>query len=295
MALVVNTNLSSMIVQKNLNAATTILNQSIERMTTGYKINSARDNAAGYSIARNWQTQLSSLDIAADNAATGADMMTTLEATYSLVSSHLQRVRDLTEQAANGTYGSDALKAIQSEITARLEEVDRIVANCEFNGLSLMDGSIKKNISLQVGLYSEDSSQIKLDKSLFADAHISTLFTTYGEIASAKRDTVANLCSGYDGSKVTGGQNSMLAKIDKVIKELSARTTTLGSAQNRIDSAIGSISVQTENLTSSLSTLRDSDIAEESSSYIKAQILQQASASLLATANQAPSIALNLM
>ena len=81
----------------------------LSKYTTGYKINHAADNAAGYSIATNWQTQLSSLDVAADNAATGADMLTTLEDTYALVSSHLQRVRDLTEQAANGTYGSESL------------------------------------------------------------------------------------------------------------------------------------------------------------------------------------------
>ena len=142
MALTINTNLSSLIVQRNLNDATNLLNQSIERMTTGYKINHAADNAAGYSIATNWSTQLGSLDIAADNAATGADMLTTLEDTYALVTSHLQRVRDLTEQAANGTYGSDSLKAIQSEITARLEEIDRIAENAEFNGLQLMNGSM---------------------------------------------------------------------------------------------------------------------------------------------------------
>lgn len=87
----------------------------------------------------------------------------------------------------------------------------------------------------------------------------------------------------------------MLDKIDEVINEISSRTTTLGSAQNRIESAIESISVQSENITSSLSTLRDADVAEESSNYIKAQILQQASATLLATANQTPSIALNLL
>ena len=140
MALTINTNMSSIVAQSNLNKATKTLNQSIERMTTGFKINHAADNAAGYSISKNWETQISSLDIAADNAATGADMLTTLEDTYSLISSHLQRVRDLTEQAANGTYGTQSLKAIQSEMTARLEEVDRIAANCEFNGLKMMDG-----------------------------------------------------------------------------------------------------------------------------------------------------------
>ena len=294
MAITINTNLSSMIVQSNLNKATNSLNQAIERMTTGYKINHASDNAAGYSIATNWETQLGSLDVAADNAATGADMMTTLEDTYSLVSTHLQRVRDLTEQAANGTYGSASLKAIQSEITARLEEVDRIAANCEFNGLNMMDGSMGE-ISLQVGLYSDASSQIKLSADLFKKGDVATLFKDYGNVTGASVEEVAKLCSGYDGTKIIGNQNAMLDKIDAVINEISARTTTLGSAQNRIDSAIESIAVQSENITSSLSTLRDADVAEESSAYIKAQILQQASATLLATANQTPSIALNLL
>ena len=284
MALTINTNLSSMIVQSNLSKATTSLNQAIERMTTGFKINHAKDNAAGYSIATNWNTQLGSLDVAADNAATGADMLTTLEDTYSLVSSHLQRVRDLTEQAANGTYGSDSLKAIQSEITARLDEVDRIAANCEFNGLKMMDGSMK-DINLQVGLYSSPDSQITLDSSLFKKGDIKSLF---GE----DKDVVASKCAGM----TTGtAASSMLDRIDGVINEISARTTTLGAAQNRIESAVESISVQSENITSSLSTLRDADVAEESSNYIKAQILQQASATLLATANQTPSIALNLL
>ena len=284
MALTINTNLSSMIVQSNLSKATSSLNNAIERMTTGYKINHASDNAAGYSIARNWETQLGSLDVAADNAATGADMMTTLEDTYSLVSSHLQRVRDLTEQAANGTYGSDSLKAIQSEITARLDEVDRIAANCEFNGLKMMDGSMG-DINLQVGLYSSADSQITLDASLFEKCDIKALF---GE----EKADVAEKCAGL---KEGTAASSMLDKIDEVINEISGRVTTLGAAQNRIESAVESIGVQTENITSSLSTLRDADVAEESSNYIKAQILQQASATLLATANQTPSIALNLL
>ena len=284
MALTINTNLSSMIVQSNLSKATSSLNNAIERMTTGYKINHASDNAAGYSITRNWETQLGSLDVAADNAATGADMMTTLEDTYSLVSSHLQRVRDLTEQAANGTYGSDSLKAIKSEITARLDEVDRIAANCEFNGLKMMDGTMG-DINLQVGLYGSTDSQITLDASLFEKGDIKSLF---GE----EKADVAEKCAGL---KEGTAASSMLDKIDEVINEISGRVTTLGAAQNRIESAVESIGVQTENITSSLSTLRDADVAEESSNYIKAQILQQASATLLATANQTPSIALNLL
>ena len=295
MALTINTNISSLVAQRNLANATSSLNQAIERMTTGYKINHASDNAAGYSIARNWETQLGSLDVAADNAATGADMLTTLEDTYSLLTDHLQRVRDLTEQAANGTYGTQSLKAIQSEITARLEEVNRISANCEFNGLKMMTGDMT-TISLQVGLYSDADSRIDLKDDLFKDASIETMFDEYGGIDDADVELIAQKCSGLDADdEIVGGQNAMLDVIDNVINEISGRVTTLGAAQNRIDSAIESISVQAENITSSLSTLRDTDIAEESSNYIQAQILQQAASTLLATANQTPSIALNLL
>ena len=286
MALTINTNISSMVAQGNLAKATSSLNQAIERMTTGYKINHAADNAAGYSIARNWETQLGSLDVAADNAATGADMLATLEDTYALVTSHIQRVRDLTEQAANGTYGSDSLKAIKAEITARLEEVNRIASNCEFNGLKMMNGSMS-DISLQVGLYADDDSKIVLSDELFDKADVKTLFGGTDELA-----TIASKCAGL----TTGvDASSMLTSIDNVINTISGRITTLGAAQNRIDSAMESIAVQSENITSSLSTLRDADIAEESSNYIQSQILQQAAATLLSTANQTPSIALNLL
>ena len=296
MALTINTNLSSIVAQSNLAKATGSLNTAIERMTTGYKINHASDNAAGYSIARNWETQLGSLDVAADNAATGGDMLTTLEDNYALVTSHLQRVRDLTEQAANGTYGSQSLKAIKSEITARLEEINRISANCEFNGLKMMDGSMG-NIKLQVGLYSSADSQIELKEDLFKEGDVTSMFKDAAGV-NAGDATVAKLaeaCAGINDTGIIGNQTAMLDKIDKVINEISSRVTTLGSAQNRIESAIESIGVQSENITSSLSTLRDADIAEESSSYIQAQILQQAAATLLATANQTPSIALNLL
>ena len=293
MAITINTNLQSMVVQKNLTSATKSMNQAIERMTTGYKINKASDNAAGYSIARNWEAQLGSLDVAADNAATGADMLATLEDNYALISSHVQRVRDLTEQASNGTYGAQSKAAIQSEIQARLDEIDRIAANCEFNGIELMKGENvagkpgKDGLDIQVGIDgSSTKSRIHLDKDLFADGSVEGLFVDKTKLALR--------CAGLDTTAGNSAQEQ-LAKIDTVINKISNRITTLGAAQNRIESAMESIGVQSENITSSLSTLRDADVATESSNYIKAQILQQASATLLSTANQSPSIALNLL
>ncbi len=336
MALTINTNISSLIAQRNLNAATTALNTSIERMTTGYKINHAADNAAGYSIANLWETQLGSLDIAADNAATGVDMLTATEETYGLLTDHLQRIRDLTEQAANGTYGSASLKAIHSEVVARLQEINRISANAEFNGIKLMsytganDGSGIKStgINLQVGLYGDSNSTIVLSTDLFKDASIGGLFENLatptgatalstlmtnagGDLSNLSSDddsevlealqSFAAACCGMkyetaNGLSLTDSDaKDMLAYLDAAISEISSRVTQIGAAQNRVDSAITALDVQSQNLTSSLSTLRDSDIAKESSSYIQAQILQQASSTLLSTANQLPTIALNLI
>lgn len=281
MALTINTNLSSLIVQKNLSSATTSLNNAIERMSTGYKINHAKDDAAGFSIANNWQTKIGSLDVASDNASMGADMLKTAEENYSLITEHLQRVRDLTEQAANGTYGADSLKAIASEMTARLNEIDRIAANAEFNGISLMKGT-GTAVNLQVGLDASDNSKIALEATLFAGA--------------ASKDLIGSEIAAFvTKASATATAASALTELDKAITKVSDRQTAIGAAQNRVESAISAISVQSENLTSSLSTIKDADVANESSSYIKAQILQQASATLLATANQAPSIALNLI
>ena len=329
MALTINTNISSLIAQRNLNSATNSLNTAIERMTTGYKINHASDDAAGYSIANLWETQLGSLDVAADNAATGSDLLTTAEETYSLLTSHLQRVRDLTEQAANGTYGSASLKAIQSEISARLQEVNRISANAEFNGIKLMaynmDGQGNESvgitaagINLQVGLYADENSIINLNVELFSNASLSglfkdmtgldTLMTNAGGDVTALGDAenieaFAAACAGlvYDAGDFTlqtdpdSGAKEMLAYLDDAIDVISDRVTKIGAVQNRVESSITALDVQSQNLTSSLSTLKDADVAEESSNYIQAQILQQASATLLATANQLPSIALNLI
>ena len=353
MALTINTNISSIIAQRSLNNATTNLNTSLERMSTGYKINHAKDNAAGYSIASMWETQLGSLDVAADNAATGSDLLTTAEQSYSLVSDHLQRIRDLTEQAANGTYASASLKAIQSEIEARLDEVTRVALNSEFNGIKLLAyqedgvpsgvGITSAGINLQVGLYAEENSVINLDVSLFTSATISGLFSKIADAgttsdstspasldemieqasngkynsleAAVTADETDNLlnkvfaaaCSSlvYDAdsgeytlasdSNTHFGAKEMLGFLDAAIDDISSRVTRIGAAQNRVESAITALDVQSQNLTSSLSTLRDTDVAEESSNYIQSQILQQASATLLATANQTPSIALNLV
>lgn len=291
MALTINTNMASLIAQKNLAKATGMLNDAILRMTTGYKINKASDNAAGFSIARSWEVKLSSLDVASDNAAMGADMLTTLEDYCGLISSHLQRIRDLAEQASSSVYSSASQTAIAAEIQARMDEIDRISGSCKFNGIELLSNHAAINI--QVGIEeSAATNAITLATILFAKADCRTLFSTpVQETTYWDTDNATTAAKFAAAATATTG----LTALDKAIEHISARVTDIGAAQNRMESAIESVSVQSQNLTSSLSTLRDADIAEESSRYIKAQILQQASATLLATANQAPSIAMSLI
>ena len=282
MALTINTNLGSLIVQKNLADATEALNQSIERMTTGFKINSAGDDAAGYAVATKMDTQLSSISVAQDNVAIGSSLLSTAESNYDLIVTHLQRIRDLTEEAANGTYGQDSIDAIKAEVTARLEEIDRIAASTEFNGIKLLDGTAGA-INLQIGIDSTTNSRLELDANLFAES-------TAEELTGVAQTT-------FLGYFTVGGTNygTALNAIDAALDEVTTRQTNIGAIQNRLDSAADALDVQYSNVTSSLSTIKDADVAAESSEYIKAQILQQASASLLSTANQTPSIALNLI
>lgn len=283
MALTINTNMASLLVQQNMTSATNSLNQAIERMTTGSKINSAKDDAAGYYVAKNMEIQLSSVAVAQDNVDIGGSLLSSAESNYDVLAGHFQRIRDLTEQASNGTYAQDSIDAIKSEVEARLAEIDRVVGSTEFNGIQLMDGSQTGGINIQCGIDSSANSSILLDAELFADSHASTLMGVDGAT--------------FTGYFVEGGTDydTALDSIDKALDTITNRQTKIGAFQNRLESASDALNVKFDNTTSSLSTIKDADVAKESSAYIQSQILQQASATLLATANQAPSIALNLI
>ena len=283
MSLSLVTNVQSLKVQENLTAATNTLNTAIERMTTGYKINRAKDDAAGYSIASQMEAKLSSYDVASNNAQIGLDMLTTTEENYTLITDHLQRIRDLAEQAANGTYSEDSRAAIEAEIKSRLDEIDRVAGSAEYNGMNLMDGSLGTDVNIQVGIDGSANSRVTLGAALFSDAKAATL------INQGDNATFAAACAAGDTAA------AQLTHIDAAIDNISNRVTNLGASQNRLESALDSIQVTTENLTSSLSTVKDADIATESTRYLQAQILQSAATTLLSTANQTPAIALELI
>ena len=279
MAITVNTNVPSLTAQASLNKATNAMNTAMQRMSTGLKINSSKDDAAGMAVANKLDYKVSSLKVAQDNAQMGASMLDTMEGVMGVINDNLQRIRDLTEQAANGTYGSDAIGAIKTEINSRLTEINRVANSAEFNGKKLLDGTTS-SVVLQVGIDGTSNSQITLDSSIFQKS------TT-----DAQGLNIANVPANWDDAQA----RTYLSSVDGAIEKITNAMTAIGGKQAAISSAMESAQVMATNLTSASSLIKDADIAEESSNYIKQQILQQTSASLLATANQAPSIALNLV
>lgn len=193
MSLTINTNLSSLIVQSSLSKSTKGLNQAIERMTTGFKVNGAKDNAAGYSIANSMGVKLSSFDVALDNVMLGTTLIDTASSNLSLVTEHLQRMRDLAEQAANGTYGEDSLNAIQSEIDARTDEINRVMLNTEYNGIKLFEGKETDGATANV-----DESKRVVNQTTFQSGE--TYYLTTSEDLVKLQDLVN---SGVDTTNVT--------------------------------------------------------------------------------------------
>ena len=256
-------------VQRNLEKATKGLNTAIEQMTTGYKLNHAKDNPANYAMWKNMETKLKAWEVASDNISIGYDMLETADSNAQLVGNHLIRIRDLCQQAANGTYGEQSIKAIEAEVQARKDEISRIMENAEFNDIKLF-GTSASNINIQVGITGSDSSRISINTSL----NISDI------------DDIEN----WD---ITNSE--CLDRIDTMLDEVSAYQVRIGASQNRLECALEMADINTTNLTSSISTIRDADIAKASSDFIKYQILQQACTTLLSTANQMPSIALQLL
>lgn len=289
MKISVNTNLASLTAQKSLSGATSRMNTAMERMTTGYKINSSKDDAAGMAVSSKLEYKLGSLKVAQDNVQMGSTLIETEEGVLGVINDNLTRIRDLTEQAANGTYGSDALSAIRIEVQARMDEITRISKSTEYNGKYLLNpkdpNGIKTDIKLQVGIKSDENSVIKLDKELFTSTNASAILN----IKSGKLEGADDKYKNNDAAR------DFLPNIDSAIATITDRLTKIGGIQQRLLSAADIAETMESSVTNSLSTIKDADIAEESSSYVKEQILQQLSTSMLATANQSPAIALNLV
>src|SRR3989339_355871 len=258
MGLVVNTNVQSLVAQRSLSKSTGNLNSSMEKLSTGLRINKASDDAAGLIISETLNAQHRGADVAKSNAQDAVNLLQVAEGDLSVIQDNLQRVRELSVQAANDTNSSSERTAIQGEITARLGEIDRISDNSEFNGKKLLDGSAG-TLSFQVGANSSSENQITAD--VFGASDHNTLGITTDE---ATLDTAATAAAFID-------------QVDTALNAVSTRRSDIGSIQNRLGSTVESLSITSENLKASESRIRDVDVASESSKMIKSQILQQAS------------------
>lgn len=287
MAIVVNTNIDSLRVQRNLNSASTNMSKAVERLTTGSKVNQAADDAAGFVIAKGLEAQQRGSVVAQNNAQTGINLLQTAEGNLDVIQDHLLRIRDLTLQAMNGGYSYDEVKAMEDEVLARTAEIDRISNGAKFNEFELFPAGGADDLVLQVGSNSDEATNTITVTGVFIEATTSVLTGRAGNPIKFT-DGVSDIVDLTEFRQI-------LDDLDTGIKEISTRRGTIGAITNRLESAVEALDIQNENLLAAKSRIMDADIGEESSNYTKYQILQQASASLLVQANQSPSIALSLI
>ena len=264
MSLRLQNNVEALTAHRSLNATSDKIAKSMERLSSGYRINRAADDAAGLSISERMRSQINGLAQANRNIQDGVSMVQTAEGNLDEVHSMLQRVRELAVQYKNGTLSSDDQAAIQTEVNQLASEIERIGGSAKFNGISLLSGT--GTVTFQVGVNDGDSI------------------------------TVSTISLGSTvGSFTDLSDAAALSAIDTAISSVSSARATFGAVQNRLDHAMASTQVYAENLTAAESRVRDVDMAAEMVTLTKNQILQQAGTSMLAQANQAPQSILSLI
>jgi len=306
---VINTNTLSLVTQNNLSKSQSSLGTAIERLSSGLRINSAKDDAAGQAIANRFSSNINGLTVAARNANDGISLSQTAEGALSEVNNNLQRVRDLTVQAQNSSNSASDIDSIQAEVNQRMQEIDRVTKQTDFNGIKVLNtGSGSTTYNFQVGAKDGETIGIAISASdgfdLAAAGQSGTTqntSVTTGQTVNGNARTTSAV--GFDVLKgaVTGGTGGTatgttpLADIDKAIKAVDNQRSLLGASQNRFESTISNLNNTVTNLTAARSRIQDADYATEVSNMSRAQILQQAGSSVLAQANQVPQTMLSLL
>ena len=269
--MVVQHNLSAMNTSRQLNSVTSSLSKSTEKLSSGYRINRAGDDAAGLSISEKMRSQIRGLNKASDNAQDGISLIQVAEGALNETHSILQRMNELATQAANDTNTSSDRKAIQQEVDQLTSEIDRIRSTTQFNTQNLLDGSFSKK-NLQIGSLSGQSISISV-----SNMNATSL--------------------GVNGLKVSSfsGAGEAMSKIQVAIDKVSTQRSKLGALQNRLEHTINNLDTTSENTQSAESRIRDTDMADEMVQYSKNNILSQAGQSMLAQANQANQGVLSLL
>ncbi|HBU93435.1 MAG TPA: flagellin FliC [Leclercia adecarboxylata] len=278
---VINTNLLSLTTQNNLNKSQSSLGTAIERLSSGLRINSAKDDAAGQAIANRMNAQIKGMNQAARNANDGISLIQTAEGNLNEINSNLQRIRELSVQASNGTNQDSDLTSINTEIVQRLEEIDRIAGSASFNGSKLLNGDASGGVKIQVGANYADEDTITIT----SDALITAKAT---DLASDLNSTSIDLSGATAASDITSA-------VDDALKAVDTARSNLGALQNRLDSTVNNLNNSVSNLSAAQSRIQDADYATEVSNMSRAQILQQAGTSVLSQANQVPQAMLSLL
>ncbi|KZN47207.1 flagellin N-terminal helical domain-containing protein [Pseudoalteromonas luteoviolacea] len=319
MALYVNTNVSSLNAQRQLNNSGNALDVSFKRLSSGFRINSAADDAAGLQISDRLTSQINGLNQGNRNANDGISLAQTAEGAMDEVTSMFQRIRTLAQQASNGSNTDEDRLAIQEEIRSLSSEVNRVAADTTFGGQNLLDGSYSANF--QVGADAVQTIGFSMqtvggsDNSLVANAGFTmsgiagvasgvtganlsatagTISTTVGSSADNATFATVFTASGISVSSQANAQ-AVLAGVDSLIAVVDKKRAELGAVQNRFQSTIRNQSNIAENLSAAKSRIKDTDFATETANLTKMQILQQASQTILSQANQRPQAALSLL
>lgn len=274
MALGINTNIASINAQNQLGKSQSTNTQALERLSSGLRINSAKDDAAGLAISTRFDAQIRGLTVAQRNANDGISMMQTAEGGLDETVNNLQRMRELAVQAANGTIQDTGdRESLDAEFQARLSEIDRVATQTTFNGINVLDGSTA-SVDIQVGADANQTITVDL-----ADMQAGALNggTGLGDITSAANAQTA------------------IAAIDTALDEVSAQRGEFGAVQNRFESTINNIATSIENQSAANSRIVDADFASESAKLAKSNVLQQAGISVLAQANARPNQVLSLL
>ncbi len=273
---VIGTNISSMRAASASTTANAALSTAMERLSTGKRINSAKDDAAGLAISSSMTTSIRGMNQGIRNANDGIAMAQTAEGGLDEVSNMLQRMRELTVQASNGTYGTTDLTNIKSEMTALSDQITNVLTNSEFNGTKLFDASAGAGgdgkVSIQAGANETDAIEIDL-----------------GDVLGNAEITAA---LGVDVSGLAAGD---LEKFDKAIQAVATSRAGLGAAQNQLQSSVNNLTSNVTNLSDAKSRIEDADFSAETQALAKAQILSQASTAMLAQANQSQQGVLKLL
>ncbi|MBD9362034.1 flagellin domain-containing protein [Methylomonas fluvii] len=282
MAMVINTNVGSLNSQRFLNKTNDSLATSMERLSSGLRINSAKDDAAGLAISDKMTSQIRGMTVAVRNANDGISMAQTAESGMGAITDTLQRMRDLAVQAANraAVSGSDRDK-LQTEFKQLGLEIKRIIQNTEFNGKKILNGSLA-GANFQVGANTTTDNQVSVTVSNLEKVNsLSALFGAAGY----------SIGSGAASAKV----RSAISAIDSAIKKIDTFRSTLGAIQNRFTTTVANLQSSIENQSAARSRILDTDFATETSNLSKTQILQQAGTAMLAQANQSGQSVLSLL